>query len=378
MLTPNNKWSSKEKDIVIELKINYPYLTFQDIAEELYQNGYSARTAKAVQGIWRRHSENVVVNKKETNPLSDILSGVEVVENDYTDALKDMASIRNKAVKEYNKNKMRIGNPVNADIKIVSISDIHIPFYNEHVIEKVLAEAEDADVLVVNGDFLEAYSVSSWPKNKTIMLRHEYEMGMRLLKEFSRLFPKVVLTRGNHEDRLKRYFSSNVDPNVSFLVSNDLLDRMSKGYDFNENGEFEKMHELDNVFYTKGPLSWQVQIGKCIFAHPSGFSRISMRTATNVAQAFAGRGADFEAIVIGHTHQQGSVINDNRLIIEQGCACIPLDYEGDPKSLYTGASYGYAVIYMDKKGHVDFDKSKTVYCGTGVISEPNNIYSLED
>ena len=392
MLTKNTKWSRQEKELVVKLKTKYPGLTFKEIAFELKANGYTAdRTDKAVQGIWRRYLEAMSDDNPEDKvvalegygsiamkALSDIMQGYDPDEVSYSKALREMAKLRDNAVKEHNKNKMRIGNPVNPDIKIVCISDLHIPFYNENVIKKVIKEAPDTDVLVINGDFLEAYSVSSWPKNKAIMLRHEYEMGMKLLREFSRLFPKVILVRGNHEDRLRRYFSSNIDNNVSFLVSTDLLDRMAKGYDFNEDGELEIMHDMSNVFYNKGPLSWQVQIGKCIFAHPSNYSKISMRTATNVAQTLAGRGMDFEAIVIAHTHKQGSVVWQNKLVIEQGCACIPLDYEADPKSMYTGASYGYAVVYMDKEGHVDFDKSKTVYCGTGVIAEPKNNYSLED
>lgn len=383
----NRKWTKAEKEQVVNLKTKYPYFTFKEIADELIAMGYPKRTPKAVQGIWRRFKNNskayskpqVKATVKTLDKLSKLLkTDIDSTPSVYKEALEDMSNMRERAVTEHNKVNIKIGNPINPNVKVVSISDLHIPFFNEYVIQKVLDEAPDTDILVVNGDFLEAYSVSSWPKNKTIMLRHEYEMGMKLLREFARVFPKVILTKGNHENRLTRYFSQNISNNVSFLVSSDLLDKMAKGYDFNDSGELEQMYNLDNVFYNKGPLSWQVQVGKCIFAHPTSYSKISMKTACNVAQTMAGKGIDFEALVIAHTHQQGSCIRDNRLIIEQGCACIPMEYEADAKATYTGASFGYAVIYMDNDGHVDFDKSRTVYCGTGAIVEPNNVYSVED
>lgn len=389
----NKKWTKKEKDIIVSLKKSDKHITFQEIANKLEKEGYMKRTMEAVRGIWRRKKEKVekkskkrskTVTKKTTNSkpstynLKEVMDGSLPKEKEYNKAIKDMSDIREHALKEHNEFKSRIGNPANnANIKVVSISDLHIPFYNEDVIKSVLQE-QDVDILVVNGDFLELYSVSSWPKNKTIMLQHEYQMGMRLLREFSKVFPKVVLTKGNHEDRLQRFLSQNINPNVSFMTSPDVLERMSNGYDFDDSGNLVKMYNLDNVHYNKGPLSWQVQIGKCIFAHPTSFSKINMKTIANVAQSMLGKGYDFEALVIGHTHQQGSIIWNNRMLIEQGCSCIPMEYECNAKATYGSQSFGYAIVWMDKKGHVDFDKSGTVYCGTGTIIESKNNYSLED
>jgi hypothetical protein len=65
-----------------------------------------------------------------------------------------------------------------------------------------------------------------------------------------------------------------------------------------------------------------------------------------------------------NTHKMGSIVFKGKLIIEQGCACIPMDYEADSKMQYGQQSFGYAVIYMNAKGEVDFDKSRPVYYGT--------------
>ena len=59
------------------------------------------------------------------------------------------------------------------------------------------------------------------------------------------------------------------------------------------------------------------------------------------------------------------MIHRNKLIIEQGCCCVPMDYEVSGKSKLTQQSFGYAVIYMDKNGNVDFNTSDTTYYGTG-------------
>jgi hypothetical protein len=63
----------------------------------------------------------------------------------------------------------------------------------------------------------------------------------------------------------------------------------------------------------------------------------------------------------------GAAFWRNKLIIEQGCCCLPMDYESDAKMQYGMQTFGYATIYMNDEGKVDFDRSRPVYYGTGSL-----------
>ncbi len=363
------KWTEEEKQIVLELAGEK---LARDIVKELLDKGFKKRTAGAVRGVIRRGGKST----KRKHKLQDVAPKTEVtVQDEFDKALAEMDKIRSHAIQQTRYTET-VGNPKGANYKVLSISDTHIPFYHNGVIKDAIKKHGDADVLVLNGDILELHSVSRWPKSKAVALKHEYQMAMAWLRKMSDLFPKVVLTKGNHEERLQSYFQANVDPGVSFMTDPDILHRLANGYDFDEFGELRKMHDLDNVHYTKGGLSWFARIGKCIFAHPSGGSAIPMRTSVNTANYFLGREYDFDALVVGHTHKMGTVIWNNKLLIEQGCACVPLEYEATSKMKYRPQAFGYAVVYMDREGNVDFDKSGPVYYGTGSLT-PNDALEIE-
>jgi predicted phosphodiesterase len=282
---------------------------------------------------------------------------------DYWNALTDIETERERLFNMISKEYAHIGNPKGKLFKVVSISDLHIPFVNDAVVKDMLEKHSDADILVLNGDLLEQYSVSKWPKSKGIVLKHEYQIAVKYIQLFAKHFKRVVLTRGNHDERVAKYFSTNLDPGVSFLTHPDPLERIAKGFDFTPDGTFAQIHKFDNVSYFGGLCGWWAKVGKTIFAHPSGGSGVPMRTGINVANYFFQK-EDFDCVVLGHTHKLGSIVYKGKLVIEQGCACIPMDYEADSKMQYGQQSFGYAVIYMNSKGEVDFDKSRPVYYGT--------------
>ena len=309
------RWTKKEKRLVLELADEK---LAQEIADELENKGYRKCTADAVRGVIRRYGfENSKYTENEPKK-SEVVENEQKLETksigiEFEKALVDMAKLRTQAIHEITDYTEIIGNHKNANYKVLSISDTHIPFYHDGVVSDAVKKHGDADVLVLNGDLLELHSVSSWPKSKQIILRHEYKIAMAWLCKLAKIFPKIVLVKGNHEDRLQRYFQSNIDPNVSFMTNPDILDRLANGYDFDNKGALVQMHELPNVHYTKGGLSWFARIGKCIFAHPSGGSSIPMRTAVNTANYFIGREYDFDSVVIGHCFDE-----ETELLTDQG------------------------------------------------------------
>jgi predicted phosphodiesterase len=379
-------WTEREKKMIYHLKKTKSGITSQQISDILVQSGYPRRTQGAIRGVWRRGKEIAEEDYSLFGELTDeenfIEEGTNSLEPDwaqdeisdnYEESFSRMETIKEEAIKSTAYLYKHVGRPKDpATIKVVSISDLHIPFQHDAVLDDLIAKHSDAEILVINGDFLELYSVSSWPKNKSVMLRKEYEQGMKYLKKLAEIFPKIYMTKGNHEDRLQRYFTSNVDPTISFMTDPDILQRLSKGYDFNEDGDLVKVHDLKNVHYRKGLLSWYVQIGRCIFVHPTGGSGVPMRTAIKATDYLLSRSLEFDAVVCAHTHQIGQVIYNNKLLIEQGCACVPLEYESTSKMAYRPQSFGYAVMYMNKQGYVDFDKSGAVFCGTGSVIRPDS------
>lgn len=361
----NIPWTDEEAKLLSEL-IAEEHL-YREISNIMHQRGYN-RTPEAIRKFYKRKIQPIIEEgldsiEKEAREFRDPREPKNAAR--FYNAIEDIRAMRDKLISITTDKFVKMGRPVETVSKVLSISDLHCPFENPSVIHHALENHGDADVLVVNGDLVEHYAVSSWPKEKAILLKWEYKIALEWLKLFSKTFPKVVLTEGNHEHRLRRYFSANIDPVASFLVSPDMLSHLAAGHDFDEEtGMLKPMHDFSNVYYKPGPLSFYVVIGKTVFVHPWNFSGRRGATALRAMDYFSDR-ENFECVVISHTHKMSYFHHRHKLAIEQGCCCVPLDYESDGKMTMQPQSFGYAVVYMDKNGHVDFDKSRPVYYGTG-------------
>ncbi len=356
-----NFWTEEEKEIVLQLVTEDKL--YREISNALGDLGYR-RSPSAIQKFVKR-LEDKAIAKGQTKPCcGNLPEEVSPKEDQWRETTAKIAQQKTKmfnlCVKKYNK----LGKPDGSLTKVLSLSDLHVPFENNAVIEDALDKHSDSDILVLNGDLLDLFSVSRWPKNKSYPLKHEYTQALDWLKLFSKQFKQVVLIRGNHELRLQSYFSSNLDPGISFMTHPDPLERLASGYGFDKGGHFVKTHEFNNVLYTGGICGWYAKIGNTIFVHPSGGSGVPMRTALKAANHFI-EIEDFEAIVCSHTHKMGKIFWKNKLLIEQGCCCIPMDYEADAHMKWNQQTFGYAVVYMNSKGKIDFEKSGPVYYGTG-------------
>lgn len=358
-------YSSKEIEIIYNCieKDGIYNGVYENISKILKKKGFN-RTPKGVKSfLSRNHGVNKNNLKKDEEYQRPTSSLVEVNISEHIDRIRD---IRDRNLKVITEKFIRVGNPAkDAKFKIVSTGDWHIPFENYRVIEHLIKNHSDADILVINGDIFEHYLVSQWKKDKSIPLRLEYEIALEWIMKLRKIFKKIVLVYGNHEYRLRSYISSNLDPAVHFATSPDLLKRLSDGYDFDEYGDFVKMHDFDNVYYEPGMLNWYTKIGKCLFVHPRSYVKDLLGTAAQAMKHFIKRGEDFQCLVMAHTHRQASSIVDGRLLLESGCACVPLDYLNDGKLNNLNQTFGYSIIYMDNDGNVDFNTSDNFFWGTG-------------
>jgi predicted phosphodiesterase len=365
----DNKWTDEERKIVFDSVEQH--LLYKEIESRLAEEGYS-RSTEAIRKMLQRAPRAAEQPKDieeviKTNQINRS-SGMRKFDmvDDFDAVLKQIHEKKELLLEASNKRFSKLGTPDNANFKILALSDLHIPFENVDVINHALANHSDADVLVINGDLFDMYSVSKWPKNKAVLLEHEYRIVFDYIKMFSEKFKEVHITRGNHDARLQSYFSSHVDPAISFMAHPDALDRVALGYNIGPSGHLEKQCDFNNVFYASGPYAWYTKIGDAIFAHPNNGGKVTLSTGVKVAEYFLER-EEFSTVVCGHSHRMGAAFWRNKLIIEQGCCCLPMDYESDAKMQYGMQTFGYATIYMNDEGKVDFDRSRPVYYGTGSL-----------
>jgi hypothetical protein len=91
-----------------------------------------------------------------------------------------------------------------------------------------VAKDFNPDEIVLLGDFLDFYSVSSHQKDPSLphMLEKEIDQGNMYLDELDHFFPgkKKVYLEGNHEFRLARYLQNNAPALFGMVSTKHLLD----------------------------------------------------------------------------------------------------------------------------------------------------------
>ena len=181
----------------------------------------------------------------------------------------------------------------------VVLSDLHLPYQLESVIDEIKKE-HSGKTLIINGDFVDAYSISTFSKRSVTTLIDEIRYANQYIKDLSRYFSEVILLDGNHERRLYRYIESKAEElgffhpdSVNYYVSR----RLSFGLDYLQVGE-----SLPGVTYYDSRF---LKIGDVIFTHPSDSLRSVGGVAKRVIEAAISEGIDFRYAIIGHTHRVG-------------------------------------------------------------------------
>lgn len=253
---------------------------------------------------------------------------------------------------------------INDTERVLVLSDLHIPFHKDKEIIDIVKEHSNVDLIILAGDILDCFSVSSFPKEMHIPLYEELKIASSFLKKIDRLTPntKKIVFRGNHEFRFKRYlakFQSEFSP----LVSDDILEILKNGFTYRDYKNRKRVIEpLSDNFEIID--SWYYIYKDLILAHPTNFSKIPMRTCVSTYDYFKNQGIDFNALAIGHTHKAGSLIHGGTLLCELGCLCEQMDYANNGNVNYTPQTNGYGV-FVFHKGKVDIYNSGTKYLYTG-------------
>lgn len=248
--------------------------------------------------------------------------------------------------------------------KVLVLSDLHIPFHKDKEIIDIVKEYSNVNLIILAGDVLDCFSVSTFPKEMHIPLYEELKIASSFLRKIDRLTPntKKIVFRGNYEFRFKRYlakFQSEFSP----LVSDDILEILKNGFTYRDYKNRKRVIEpLSDNF--KIVDSWYYIYKDLILAHPTNFSKIPMRTCVSTYDYFKNQGIDFNALAIGHTHKAGSLIHGGTLLCELGCLCEQMDYANNGNVNYTPQTNGYGV-FVFHKGKVDIYNSGTKFIYTG-------------
>jgi predicted phosphodiesterase len=251
--------------------------------------------------------------------------------------------------------------------KILVLSDIHFPFARVDLLKAILAEHEDADIVVVNGDLMEGHVFSTFEKNRSIAALDEYHAAFNFVRTLSETFPKVILVDGNHDIRASRALSTGgFSKDATQVLRPNLMARIANGEVLDETGLLIEKLDFKNVLYEQRE-SWFVKVGKTLFIHPHGRGGGAPgATVTSVGDKLMRRYPedDVDSVVCGHTHKIYKGVLNGKLYIEQGFLAGVLAYLHSPKNDYRfNYQNGYAVIYQDSEGNTDFNLSGPIYMG---------------
>lgn len=248
--------------------------------------------------------------------------------------------------------------------RVLVLSDLHIPFHKEEDIINIVKEHSNVSTIILAGDILDCFSVSTFPKEMHIPLYEELKTASSVLKKIDKLTPNIkkIVFRGNHEFRFKRYlakFQSEFSP----LVSDDVLEILKNGFTYRDYKNNKRTVEplSDNYEIVD---SWYYIYKDLVLAHPTSFSKIPMRTCVSTYDYFKNQGVDFKALAIGHTHKAGTVIHAGTLLCELGCLCKQMDYSNNGNVNYTPQTNGYG-LFVFHKDKVDIYNSGTQFLYTG-------------
>lgn len=193
----------------------------------------------------------------------------------------------------------------------ISVSDVHVPFWKVELFEKLFLVAEKFKIprLIINGDFLnmDAFSHYTGGFKGLDNMEKEFTKADYVLAKCLNVFKEVVITMGNHEERLFKQLLGQVNPERFFRMLHT---------------EIGKRVKVSNYPYCFVGDKWLV-------GHPRNYSDRGGTTPADLADVFN------RNVICGHNHQFGVQTSKNgkHIGIDQGCACDPLKVEYNMKSL---------------------------------------------
>jgi predicted phosphodiesterase len=225
--------------------------------------------------------------------------------------------------------------------EVLCIADIHIPYHDPNALRIALTygRKRSPDIILINGDAADFFSVSRWEKDpRQRDLAGEIKAVREFLEVLRSAFPKarIIFKKGNHEERWERYLSVKAPELLSV-----------------EEFAMEKVLHFDKHGVEPVGDCRPIRVGKLNVIHGHEY-KFNISNPVNPARGFFMRA---KVHVIGsHLHQssQHSEKNIDQDVISTwstGCLC---DLHPDYAPL-NNWNHGLAFISVDRAGafHVD-------------------------
>ncbi len=205
---------------------------------------------------------------------------------------------------------------------ILVYGDTHFPFQDDKAVDLMIQVSKDIkpDMVIINGDLIDFYSISSFRKLKPDAIRFKEELRMSIvhLDLMRGLHPnaRFIFNMGNHEDRLPNYLADNAQ---------ELMDLNC--LDIAQLFEFARLDITLNRAVNRE--SYQRINNNLLIGHFAKVNKYSAYTAKALIEA---KGM---SLIQGHTHRLGSHyrtwVKREVVGIESGCLCsLTPEYLRDP------------------------------------------------
>lgn len=251
--------------------------------------------------------------------------------------------------------------------KILSISDLHIPF--QLPIETFKDYVGIIDILQINGDVIDCQALSKFPKQYRISPMEEMIEGRQYLIDLIEYLKpkKVVCNYGNHDLRFGNYFAKNLDTDALELQPRTSLELIFEDgfHHYNRRNKSKVFYEplcnvIDNV-EIEFVNDWKCKIGKTWFVHPLAYRQGTLGTcekAKNYLQEVDRE--SFDCVVMAHTHKVGDTKKGFIRLFEQGSCSYVEEMDYMDGRLTDPQKKGFAIICQNENGDLIEDKSKVV------------------
>jgi predicted phosphodiesterase len=249
--------------------------------------------------------------------------------------------------------------PASEGRTVTVLSDLHIPWHDPVILADVIArEAKRTDVLVIGGDFSDAYALSRFLLYDWMPFRDEWAQVVSMMDHLSVAFPSILLVVGNHDSRLEKQLRSRLTADmveaVSWMTGGTLcpLTMLASRY--------PNISVAKHTLPSGRTLDWLTTVGDVCICHPEAFSVVPTGAARKVEQALATKAEEWgiegcRLIIIGHTHQRSDIPWRDKRLIEPGCLCLTQGYQTTPRIGTTTQRRGYITFRQDATGRTDLN-----------------------
>lgn len=256
----------------------------------------------------------------------------------------------------------------NVSLRILSISDSHVPFNLPPDI--FMKYSGRVDVLIFNGDIEDCHSCSNFPKR----YREPFDNEMVATREYminviEMLAPKkVIVTMGNHEYRLARYLNDQISDDIMTIMPDSPMELIiHHGFRVKDRKHHTETFYASLTDYFKDDNinieydgNWYVKQGNVIFAHPLSYSSGMLKTTEKAVNYFLRTDRSFTGIVLAHTHRVGQYVQGGIKMYEQGCCCDNTLLDYNDGKLVLPSQNGFIYMCLDKDGNIIDEKTKLI------------------